>query len=424
MPKINVVSPLAKKIGFKIGDDVIKIGGYPMLDNLDYLFFDNQKKFEVELIRNNKTKKIKVKKKDGQSLGIEFDIEMQPRRCKNHCIFCFVDQLPKGMRESLYVKDDDYRYSFMCGSYITLTNITDEDIERIIRLKLSPLYISVHAFDDDLRLKMVRNPNTLKLKKYIKLLGDNGIKMHTQIVVVPNVNDKQHLENSIIGLSQMKGVQSIAVVPVGMTKYRENLDKLKPISVDDAKETIKLVEKLHCQTNGLCWCSDEYYVKANLNVKNYSYYKDFEQIENGVGLIADFEDNLDFAINEIESYKLNKTIAFATGTSFGNLLPKYLNQVENKLGIECNVYKIKNDFFGHSVTVAGLVTASDISNQLKEISADALVIPDNMLREFTDTFLDNITLKELEEKINMPIIVVAHNGSDLPNKIIEHFVKG
>lgn len=423
MPKIISMGDIAKKNGFKIGDEVLSIGGYPMLDELDYLFYDNEKKFSVEILRDGKKHTIKVHKKDGESLNLDFDIEMKPKVCKNHCIFCFVDQLPKGMRESLYIKDDDYRYSFMCGSYVTMTNVTDSDIDRIIRLKLSPLYISVHAWDDDVRTYILKNPNTKKLREQMYKLGNNGIKMHTQLVVVPGVNDGKVLEDSIRGLHDVPGVETVAVVPVGLTEHRAQLQNLKQVDEQNARETIALVEKLHVELDGICWCSDEYYVKANLPVHGASYYGAFDQIENGVGLLADFDDNFAYNLDEVSEHKFQKRVDMITGVSFAPILKERVKSLEKKLGITCEVHAIINDYFGHSVTVAGLVTATDIIAQVGNAGADAYVIPDNMLREFTDTFLDNKSVKDVEEALGAPMIVVSHNGSDLATKIIEFFEK-
>lgn len=421
MPKITALGDIAKKNGFRLGDDVLRIGGYEMIDELDYLYFDNEKKFSVDILRDGKEKTIRVHKKEGQSLGLEFQIEMKPVVCKNHCIFCFVDQLPKNMRPSLYVKDDDYRYSFMCGSYVTMTNVTEEEIERVIRLKLSPLYISVHAWDDDVRTYILKNPNTRKLREQMRRLGEAGIKMHTQLVVVPDVNDGKVLEDSIRGLHGVKGVETVAVVPVGMTGHREQLQKLKAVDEQNARDTIALVEGLNREYGGFCWCSDEYYVKANMPVKDSAYYGSFDQIENGVGLLADFKDNFEYGLSETEDTRLGKKVDFITGVSFAPLLKDYVKSLEGKLGIECRVHAIVNHFFGESVTVAGLVTAGDIIEQTSGCKTDAFVIPDNMLREFTDTFLDNKTVKEVEDALGAPIIVVAHTGSDIASKIVEHF---
>lgn len=423
MPKIISMGDIAKKNGFKIDDEVLSIGGYPMLDELDYLYYDNEKKFSVEILRDGKKHTIKVHKKEGESLDLDFDIEMKPKVCKNHCIFCFVDQLPKGMRDSLYIKDDDYRYSFMCGSYVTMTNVNDSDIDRIIRLKLSPLYISVHAWDDDVRTFMLKNPNTKKLREQMYKLGENGIKMHTQLVVVPGINDGKVLEDSIRGLHDVPGVETVAVVPVGLTGHRAQLNNLKQVDEQNARETIALVEKLHVELDGICWCSDEYYVKANLPVHGSAYYGAFDQIENGVGLLADFDDNFAYNLDEVEEYNFNKRVDMITGVSFAPILKERAKLLEKKLGITCNVHAIVNDFFGHSVTVAGLVTATDIIAQVGNAGADAYVIPDNMLREFTDTFLDNRSVCEVEKALGAPMIVVSHNGSDIATKIVEFFEK-
>lgn len=422
MPKITGLSKLAKRLGFKIGDELVRIGGYDVVDELDYLFYDNEKTFDVDVIRDTKQKTVRVHKKDGQPLGLEVDWQMKPAVCKNKCIFCFVDQLPKGMRDSLYIKDDDYRYSFISGSYVTLTNVTDDDIDRIIRLKLSPLYISVHAFDDDVRQFILKNPNTRKLKEQMKKLGENGIKMHTQLVVVPDVNDGKVLEDSIRGLHSMEGVLSVAVVPVGLTEHRATLANLKAVDEQNARETIALVEKLHIELDGFCWCSDEYYVKANAAVGECSYYGAFDQIENGVGMLAQFNENFEYCLDEVRDMKLGKRVDMVTGVSFAPILSTYVERLENKLGIKCKVHAVKNNFFGHSVTVAGLVTATDIISQVAR-GADAYVIPDNMLREFSDTFLDSKSIKEVEEALGAPIIVVPHDGSDLAKLIAEHFEK-
>lgn len=423
MPKITAMSDRAKRLGFRIGDEVVRIGGFSMSDELDYLYYDNESKFVVEVLRDGKPRRLRVRKKDGETLGLEFDCEMKPSVCKNHCIFCFVDQLPKGMRDSLYIKDDDYRYSFMCGSYVTMTNVTDEDIERIIRLKLSPLYISVHAYNDDVRAFMLKNPNTRKLIWQMRALGEGGIKMHTQLVVVPGVNDGSVLEESIRGLRTVQGVETVAVVPVGLTGHRTKLADLPAVDADNARRTIELVEALNAEYGGFCWCSDEYYIKAGLSVREYSYYGAFEQIENGVGLLADFDDNFYYSLQNIKPMRLGKRVDMITGVSFAPILSERVKKLEVKLNIECRVHAIRNDFFGNSVTVAGLVTAGDIIAQVKGGSADAYVIPDNMLREFTDTFLDNITVKQLEQELGAPVIVVPHNGADMPQKIAAHFAK-
>ena len=421
MPKILNIAPLAKKLGLNVGDEVVEIGGYPCQDILDVLYFDNEKKFDVVVNRDGKLKKIKVHKKEGQSLGIEFE-EMEVIRCKNKCVFCFVDQLPKGLRDTLYVKDDDYRLSFISGCYVTMTNVTEAEIERIIRLKLSPLYISVHAFNDDKRVELVKNPNTRNLINVMRRLGENGIEMHTQLVIVPELNDGATLIESIEGLHSVEGVRTVAVVPVGITGHRDGLSKIRPVTKDEAVETIEHVEWLNSKFGGeFCWCSDEYYLKAERKMPDFTFYGNFDQIENGVGLVADFQDNLDFALSESEDKCFCGSATLITGKSFEPILNEEKKKIETKLGLNLSVKGISNSFFGESVTVAGLVVGRDILSQAVEDDTDVYVIPDNMLREFTTTFLDDTTVNELELKLGKPVLVVAHNGGDVVQKLTEFF---
>ena len=421
MPKITSVSKFAKRKGFKIGDDIVKIGGYPCVDILDVLYFDNEKNFDVTVYRNGKIKTLKIRKKETQQLGVELE-EMDTIRCKNKCVFCFVDQLPKGLRDTLYVKDDDYRLSFISGCYVTMTNVGEDELERIIRLKLSPMYISVHAFDDEKRLALVKNPNTKNLINVMRRLGENGIKMHTQLVIVPGMNDGATLIESIEGLHGVEGVESVAVVPVGLTGHRQNLANIRPVSKDEAIEAIEHVEWLNQKFGGnFCWCSDEYYLIADRPLPSTEYYGSYDQIENGVGLIADFVSNLDYTLGEMQDMSLKGKATLITGKSFAPVLEKEKEKIEAKLGLDISVLPVLNAFFGESVTVAGLVVGKDIISQAKDNDTDVYVVPDNMLREFTSTFLDDTTIKDIETELNKPVLVVAHNGSDLAIKLEEFF---
>ena len=421
MPKITNVSSFAKRKGLKIGDDIVKIGGYPCVDILDILYFDAEKRFDIVVYRDGKLKTIKIRKNETKPLGVELE-EMDTIRCKNKCVFCFVDQLPKGLRDTLYVKDDDYRLSFISGCYVTMTNVGEEEIERIIRLKLSPMYISVHAFDDDKRLSLVKNPNTKNLINVMRRLGAEGIKMHTQLVIVPEMNDGETLIESIEGLHGVEGVESVAVVPVGITGHRQNLTSIRPVSKEEAINAIEHVEWLNNKYGGnFCWCSDEYYLIADRPLPSGEYYGSYDQIENGVGLISDFISNLDFALDEVEICALKGKAALITGKSFAPVLEKEKEKIESKLGLNLSVLPVSNTFFGESVTVAGLVVGKDIIAQSQNIDTDVYVVPDNMLREFTSTFLDDTTIKDLEKELNKPVLVVAHNGSDLVKKLEEFF---
>ena len=421
MAKIKTLGIAARHAGLRVGDELTSLGGTPVEDVLDCLYYDGEEKFDAEVVRGGKKRVFRIKKRADEPLGIELEEEMRPMRCRNKCVFCFVDQLPKGMRESLYVKDDDYRYSFISGSYVTLTNLSDGDVDRVIRLHLSPIYISVHAFDGEVRRRLVTNPNTDKLIERMEKLGANGIKMHTQLVVVPGINDGAELEKSIRGLHSVEGVESVAVVPVGLTAHREGLARLRVATKEESSEAVALTEKLNEEFGGFCWCSDEYYIKAGLPPREYGYYGDFEQIENGVGLFAEFYDNVDYELSERADMRLGKKLALITGVDFAPYLKEKMKEVDAKLGTSSTVFGIINHFFGETITVAGLVTAGDIMAQADCTGMDAAVIPDNMLKEFGDVFLDNVTVSEVERALGVPVIVVSHSGADLVGRIAGFF---
>ena len=421
MAKIKTLGRAARHAGLRVGDELTSLGGTPVEDVLDCLYYDGEEKFDAEVVRGGKKRVFRIKKRADEPLGIELEEEMRPMRCRNKCVFCFVDQLPKGMRESLYVKDDDYRYSFISGSYVTLTNLSDGDVDRVIRLHLSPIYISVHAFDGEVRRRLVTNPNTDKLIERMEKLGANGIKMHTQLVVVPGINDGAELEKSIRGLHSVEGVESVAVVPVGLTAHREGLARLRVATKEESSEAVALTEKLNEEFGGFCWCSDEYYIKAGLPPREYGYYGDFEQIENGVGLFAEFYDNVDYELSERPDMRLGKKLALITGVDFAPYLKEKMKEVDAKLGTSSTVFGIINHFFGETITVAGLVTAGDIMAQADCTGMDAAVIPDNMLKEFGDVFLDNVTVSEVERALGVPVIVVSHSGADLVGHIAGFF---
>ena len=421
MVHIRALGRAAKRAGLREGDGLVSLGGIPVEDVLDCLYFDGEERIDAEVERDGERRVFRIKKRAEEPLDIELAEEMRPMHCRNKCVFCFVDQLPKGMRDTLYVKDDDYRYSFISGSYVTLTNLTDVDVDRIVRLHLSPLYISVHAFDDEVRKKLVTNPNTASLIERMRRLGKEGIVMHTQIVVVPGINDRDELVASIRGLHGVKGVESVAVVPVGLTDHREGLAALRVATREESAETVAAVEALNAEFGGFCWCSDEYYIKAGLSPREYAYYGDFEQIENGVGLFAEFYDNVDYELSVTSARCPGKKIALITGVDFAPFLREKMKEVDAVIGTSSTVFGIVNRFFGENITVAGLVTAGDIVAQADCAGMDAAVIPDNMLKEFGDVFLDNVTLASVERALGVPVIVVSHSGADLVGRIAEHF---
>lgn len=463
----------AYKAGVRISQELIAINGHKVIDVLDILHAEGQSLLTLTVVNpKGKTKEIRIQKEPYEELGFQVDDRncLNAIECDNNCLFCFVKQLPAGMRDSLYVKDDDYRLSMMDGCYITLTNLTEEDIDRIIRLKISPLYVSIHAYDDRIRSILMGNKNAVKTIDILKRLIANGIQVHTQVVVCQGLNDGEILNNTIEQLHSLyPSVSSVAVIPVGLTKYRENLPKLEQIDYDNANSIIDMVESLYEKYkesgSGFVWCSDEMYLKAQRDVKPYDYYEDFSQIDNGVGLISTFEYDLNKALNELDvaGYKQivnvveqyydyfeneqeewgdvsllcvaeedigmneKKTISapfgLITGVSFEMPLSKYAKLIHHVTGIKCTVYAIKNEFFGESITVAGLITGGDIINQLKGVlKEDQIIIPSSMLKAGTNIFLDDITIKDVEAALGVKVLI-SHNATELVDLIVGQYHK-
>lgn len=398
---------VSSQLGIKSGDCLLAFDGYPIKDILDYHYYDEMEEFVMTVKCDDEIIDFEIEKDFDESLGLDLDesMELSPIRCKNKCKFCFVDQLPKGMRETLYVKDDDYRLSFVSGNYITLTNVFEEELERIIRLHLSPLYVSVHATDNNIKNQLVTNPEGAKTFEKIKFLVEHNIEINTQIVLCPNENDGDVLRKSLEDMASLRPkLKSVAVVPVGLTKHREGLYPLTLVDEKKALETIEIIREINKKYGVFVYPSDEFYIKAKLPLPEYEEYGDFEQIENGVGLVRTFENDLKLALDGVRQTKSRAKVSLITGESFGDFLSEYCKLLEEKfIGLQCDVIKIKNDFFGHSITVAGLITAGDIINQCKGTLHKNVVIPNSMLREFTTTFLDGMSVKELEKELKVKI---------------------
>ncbi|MCR4725706.1 MAG: DUF512 domain-containing protein [Clostridia bacterium] len=395
----------ARKAGVKKGDEILSIGGYPYVDETDLLFFEEESSVPVTLSRGGKTISLTIEKDPSDPLGIEMTESDYIIPCQNDCMFCFVRQLPKGMRKTLYVKDDDYRMSFEMGSYVTLSNLSREELDRIKRLSLSPLYISVHCFTKELKKKICRNPHSAELFSVLEELAEAGIVMHTQIVMMEGINDGDELMLTLTELAKLyPQVKTCAVVPVGLTKHREGLPVLTPISPENARRTVAAVEKLNAEMiekNGapFCFCSDEMYIIGGLDLPPYEYYGDFDQIENGVGLVADFFNAADYALSC--GVEPKGEFSAVTGVSFAPLLEKYCRELEKKYPVKIDVCPVRNDFFGETVTVSGLVTGGDIIKQYEGKLKKDVIIPRTMLREFSGVFLDEITLCDLEKRLNV-----------------------
>ena len=389
----------AYKAGIKSGDTLLTLNGNTIMDVLDYRFYQSDEKLTAEIINSKgKIKKLKIKKDEFQELGLLFDTYLmdQKHSCKNKCIFCFIDQLPKGLRESLYFKDDDSRLSFLFGNYITLTNITEHEIERIIKMHISPINISVHTTNPELRVKMMTNKNAGKALDVIKRFNDAGIKMNSQLVLCPGYNDGAELERTLNDLLNLENMECIAAVPVGLTKYRDGLAKLEPFNKENASSVLDIIDKyaqksLEKYASRRIYGSDEFYLLAEREIPSAEFYGDFLQLENGVGLWALLKSEAYSAIKEVGEKSVDRHISIATGVSAYPLIRDIADKCEQKCkGLKCDVYAIKNNFFGEKITVSGLITATDIYEQLKDTDlGETLYIPSSMLPFSSSSFLLN-----------------------------------
>lgn len=419
----------AHRIGMRDGDTLVALNGNEIMDVLDYRFFENSEKLTVEFINaKGKIKQKKLKKKEYDELGLEFETYLMDKKhsCRNKCIFCFIDQLPKGLRNSLYFKDDDSRLSFLFGNYITLTNITEHEVERIIKMHISPINISVHTTNPDLRVKMMNNKNAGKALDIIYRFNEAGIKLNCQLVLVPDYNDGEELKRSLKDLTSLENVECIAAVPVGLTRYREGLTEIKLFDKERAEKTVDILEKYSDYTlekygERRVFAADEFYILAGRELPGVDYYEEFLQLENGVGLVPLLLNETEEAIDNSD-YKLTKKrkLTIATGEGAYPFIKLIVDKVAKKWdNLECRVIPIKNNFFGGEITVAGLITATDILEQLKDKDlGEELLIPSVMLRDGGDMFLDSVTLEELSEKLNIKITPVDNDGFMLLDKIL------
>ena len=412
------------------GETLISVNSHEINDVLDYRFYSSECKLKLE-IENEKGKRrtVKIKKDEYDDLGLCFETYLMDKHhsCKNKCIFCFIDQMPKGMRESLYFKDDDSRLSFLFGNYVTLTNLTDRDIDRIIEMHISPVNVSVHTMNPELRVEMMKNPNSGTSLRYLNRLADAGIKLNTQLVLCPGINDGNELEYSLSELGKLyPAVQSIACVPVGLTKHREGLHPLEAYNKKTAAAVIDTVDDFNAhfkffKGETIAFAADEFYLCAGREIPDADYYGEYPQLENGVGMWRLLEDEFNSAIEDSE-YELaeNRNITAVTGAAAYPLINKLAKSAEKKYDkLKINVIKINNDFFGESVTVAGLLTGQDIIAQLdgKDLG-DELIIPDSALRDGEEVFLDDITVTELSEKLGIPVTSCVADGYELLDKFL------
>lgn len=419
----------ADKAGMKKDFSLVKINENEIDDVLDYRFYMTDSNLKIQAIDlDGNTVLYNINKKEYDDLGLEFETYLidSQRFCKNKCIFCFVDQTPKGMRETLYFKDDDSRMSFLFGNYITLTNLKDKDIEKIIKMKISPINVSVHTTNPELRIQMMKNPKAGTSLAYIKQLTDNGIKVNTQLVLCPNINDGAELSRTLSDLSAMyPNLQSVACVPVGVTKFREGLAELSPYEKESAREVIALIDAFSTQMlekhgERFAFASDEFYLIAKYPIPPFEYYGDFAQLDNGVGIMAQLDYDFEQALKLCNLTSKHRTVSIATGSAAYEFIFLLAKRAQEKIqNLTIHVYQIENNFYGHTITVAGLLTATDLIAQLqgKELG-EQLLLPDVMLRHEKDKFLDDLPHTYVSEQLGVPLVFCQNDGFDLLERII------
>ncbi len=411
-----------KKAGIEVGDILLKVNDKEVVDVFDYRYLIQEKNVKVT-VKKGKDDSIvdyQIKKGEFDDLDIYFESGLMDNQkfCKNKCIFCFIDQLPKGMRETLYFKDDDSRLSFLTGNYVTLTNMKEEELDRIIFYHLSPINVSVHTTNLELRTEMLKNKNATKVLDYIKKIVDAGIQLNFQIVLVRDVNDGDELDKTISDLGEfLPQAQSLSIVPVGITKFRDGLYDMKPLDKEYANECIDKVEKWQKIfkekfDTSFVFISDEFYVLAERNIPEYDSYEDFPQIENGVGMMALLEyDTLDALDNGDYKEKSHyEKTAIITGELSYNLICDLVSKIKGKYSkIDVDVIKVKNNFFGETITVSGLLTGADIIGTIKSTSNqyDKVILPKNCLRDGEIVFLDDLTTNDVEEQIGTRVVAIS-----------------
>ena len=408
---------------------MVSINGHDISDVLDYGFYAYDARLELLLRRKEEQMLKRVKKNEGEELGLDFDTYLMDRQksCQNKCVFCFIDQLPQGLRPTLYVKDDDARMSFLLGNYISMTNLSDEDAQRIINMKLTPINISVHTTDPELRSKMLGNKRGGESLKYLYMFAENGIGINAQIVVCPGLNDQSQLEKTLRDLSSLSpAIESIAVVPVGLTRFRNRLTALEPVTKEKAEEILCQVDRqrqINLQTgqSALCYTSDELFLRANHSMPPEEYYEGYPQLENGIGLMRSFEQELRDALTKTDSFPTPEPFTVVTGC----VAEKFMREMVDLIGQKCNnlsylVAGVENRFFGPAVDVAGLVTGGDIVHALQgKVHGSRLLLPACMLRHGETVFLDDMPLSKLESLLGCQAAVTEVDGYNFLQAVLQ-----
>lgn len=428
--KSVIPGSIAEEIGLEPGDVIEAVNGIKIKDVLDYHYLMNDEFVTITVrTRQGSVEDVEIEKDDYEDLGAEFENSLMDKaqRCANKCIFCFIDQLPDGMRSSLYFKDDDTRLSFFQGNYVTLTNLSDEEIDRLIHLRVSPVNISVQTTNPELRVKMLKNPRAARIMEYMRKFAAHNIEMNCQIVLCPGFNDGAELQRTIFDCySLYPHVKSVAVVPVGLTKHRKGLCELQPVDKEKAEEILAHIhfwqDKFREETGtGFVYAADELYLKAELPVPSPGSYDGYSQLENGVGLIASLFEDLDEALKEDYKDVNPHSLSIATGAAAYDSIKKAACMITAKYPqVSVNVIKIINDFFGDTITVVGLLCGCDIIRTLKGRElGDYLLITDEMLRSGSETLLDDTTVSSISKALKIPVHTAPRDGFSLVRAVLD-----
>lgn len=403
------------------GDIIYKINDIEIVDYLDYMYASCAENVMIELGDRN----VEIINEDFEPLGITFDTLLidEPKHCRNKCVFCFIDQLPEGMRESCYFKDDDFRLSFLQGNYVTMTNMDDKDIDRILKYNLPRINVSVHTTNPELRCKMLRNKNAGKINEYLKRLADGGLNINAQIVLCPNYNDGAELDRTLSDIDEIGySVESVSVVPVGLSDHRQSLAEIEPFTKKTAGDTIDQIEKWQRKfkkkygTN-LVYASDEFYITAEREFPSFDEYDGFPQIENGVGLCASLIDEFNDAVKLKKKLKPKSKKTIITGMCAYDVMKKLAEKLNSD---KIQVIPIRNDFFGNKITVTGLLTGRDIINQLRGMEyGDTLLLSSSMLKHGENVLLDDTTVDDIERELNVKTEIVANDGYELLDALLK-----
>lgn len=423
---------IAHSLGICVGDELVAINGRPVTDIIDYIFLTADEAISLD-IRNAQGELLHfdIKKDFYDEVGLDFEnpIMDEAKSCRNKCAFCFIDQMPKGMRDTLYFKDDDSRLSFLQGNFVTLTNVSEADLDRMIEYRISPINVSVHTTDPDLRVKMLRNRFAGDIMARLQRLTDARIEVNAQIVLCPEINDKEALTKTLKDLAELSPwLVSVAIVPVGLTKHREGLETLRCFTKEESQAVIEQVSALQetfleTLDTRFAFLSDEFYIMAGVDLPEYDAYEGFIQLENGVGLMCKFETELMDALEALEidnasSLKPQRATLF-TGYSASAFMKKQAEKIQAILPLTINVVQVDNDFFGRTITVAGLIVGSDIVDQSKDLElGDFVIIPRSMMKADEDIFLDDMTIAAFSERLNRPVLIAEVDGQIFLDQMI------